>query len=589
METSRNKKNNFRTIPKWLTIAPVLLLITIFLVTITLLILDFRAIKRETKAVISLTHKRGAQIISNFEATVLSSPFWTDAGIYNILQQLGKAKDIHFIAVTDRYGIIIAANDPNLVGELLLGEAQDPGSDIAGSLSKRKIMFNPNHDDKTDSAYFVYKNIFSEVIENESYALLPPSQLRYFLMRDKELAMVISFNVDAIRKAQLLDDQRSTFQLFTIIFLFGFAIFSFFILRAYQKSYKNTVASRAYTLALMDALPIGVIVLSAEDKILALNPSAEKLLNKEEGKCVNKEISQILPIFKDISFKPDLKNRALNISSDDDIPFYAELSSFPILSADNMHVGHALILRDINEIQQLQAELHKNERLVSIGKLAAGVAHEIKNPLSAIKGFAHIFKENAESNSDERQLAEIMTQEIMRVDKVINDLLLLSKPDKVIIKEIELETLLEKAKNSVIIKSTEYNIHFHQHIDHSCHKVSLDYDRMIQVLQNLFLNAIDAMPKGGTIGISAHILEKNKANEERFKSEKTLQISIKDTGCGIPTHQMSNIFTPYFTSKATGTGLGLVMVQKIIEAHGGEIKIESTVNVGTEITMLFPQ
>ena len=171
-------------------------------------------------------------------------------------------------------------------------------------------------------------------------------------------------------------------------------------------------------------------------------------------------------------------------------------------------------------------------------------------------------------------LAQIMNQEILRVDKVISDLVDISKPNALNIQCVSLKKILEQAQNAVILKAKNHHVEIKQDIQ--VDNIYLDADRMIQIFHNIFLNAIEAMQNGGTLTITA---ENDKEN--------TI-IKISDTGHGIPQDKISQLFTPYFTTKAKGTGLGLVIVQKIIEAHKGKIQVESETNKGTTFIITLP-
>ena len=211
--------------------------------------------------------------------------------------------------------------------------------------------------------------------------------------------------------------------------------------------------------------------------------------------------------------------------------------------------------------------------------MAAGIAHEIRNPLSTIKGFARIFEENAKDGSEEKTLAEIMNQEICRVDKVINDLLELSRPNNLSKNIVSLQKVVEQVQNSLVLQAKENNVAFINEIE--AKDINIDFDKILQVFHNVYINAMEAM-------------NKNPAEREKqiitkaWQEEDKVIIGIQDTGHGIAQNKISQLFTPYFTTKAKGTGLGLVIVQKIIEAHKGSIKVESKEHIGTTFTITLP-
>jgi len=180
-----------------------------------------------------------------------------------------------------------------------------------------------------------------------------------------------------------------------------------------------------------------------------------------------------------------------------------------------------------------------------------------------------------------------MTQEVQRLDRVVGDLLELARPDKLNLTGISPALPLERAANLVRADMDKLGIRYTQEVPSPCPEVMLDADRMTQVLLNLFLNAIQAMPGGGTL--TTRIRFQSRSGEEDAPgSGDILLLDIEDTGEGIPKDKIHQIFSPYYTTKARGTGLGLSLVQKIVEAHDGEIEVASTVGKGTRFTLHLP-
>ena len=218
--------------------------------------------------------------------------------------------------------------------------------------------------------------------------------------------------------------------------------------------------------------------------------------------------------------------------------------------------------------------------------MAAGIAHEIRNPLSAIKGLARFFREISPEGGEEARVAGIMTQEVQRLDRVVGDLLELARPDKLNLTRIPPVLPLERAANLVRADMDKLGIRYTREVPSLCPEVMLDADRMTQVLLNLFLNAIQAMPGGGSL--TTRIRFQSGSGGEYADGGDVLLLDIEDTGEGIPKDKIHQIFSPYYTTKAQGTGLGLSLVQKIVEAHDGEIEVAGTAGKGTRFTLHLP-
>ena len=242
--------------------------------------------------------------------------------------------------------------------------------------------------------------------------------------------------------------------------------------------------------------------------------------------------------------------------------------------------GQIVLFRDLTEVRGLQREIETNRRLASIGMLAAGVAHEIRNPLSSIKGFATYFKERYRNHPEDQKTAEIMIQEVDRLNRVITQLLEFARPLAIQKKRTPLQILINHSLQMIETQAQEKNIGIEKILASETLEAVVDSDRMSQVLLNLYLNAMQAMEgKGGMLTVT---LSREKGPQPSVK------ISVKDTGTGIAKEDLDHVFDPYFTTKQSGTGLGLAIVHKIIESHQGEIRVESEPGHGTTVSFYLP-
>ncbi len=215
------------------------------------------------------------------------------------------------------------------------------------------------------------------------------------------------------------------------------------------------------------------------------------------------------------------------------------------------------------QVRLLEEEVRRKEKLAAVGTLAAGVAHEIRNPLSSIKGYATYFGQRFPEGSDDREAAHVMVREVDRLNRVITDLIGLSRPTDVHMQPAHLEEAAGHALQLLRQDAEQKNIVMRLTAAPHIPQARIDPDRIKQAVLNLCLNAFDAMPHGGTLTLDIR------------QDGKRLCLSVQDSGDGIPPDLLQNIFNPYFTTKGRGTGLGLAIVHKIVEAHGGEISVTS--------------
>jgi len=227
-------------------------------------------------------------------------------------------------------------------------------------------------------------------------------------------------------------------------------------------------------------------------------------------------------------------------------------------------------------MERLEDEASQTEKQRAVATLAAGMAHEIKNPVSALKTFAEFIPEKGEDPEFRKKLHEILTGETQRIQNIIQELLDFAKPKPPQLKAIDLGELVTSTTNLLSSDLNKRHIKWTLSCHHNGAQIQADPDQLRQVLINLIQNAADAMPKGGNITLETRTLE------------GYLELSIADTGEGIPKELLSKIFDPFVTTKSTGNGLGLAMVQTIIKAHHGSIQAESTPGKGTTFILRIP-
>lgn len=252
------------------------------------------------------------------------------------------------------------------------------------------------------------------------------------------------------------------------------------------------------------------------------------------------------------------------------------LVALPVVDGEERFTGNILLIQDLSKIKNLENEVRRNERLAALGKMAAGVAHELRNPLSSIKGLAVLLKSKLEKDKHGTEKADILVQEVERLNRSIGELLDYARPHKLQKEVIQLEDVLTKAVSLIRVDAESAKVTLQPGYKDKMIRVYADQDKLNQVFLNLFLNSIQAMERGGILKI------------ETYKQEDRAICHIEDNGCGLDEDGVSKVFDPYFTTKNDGTGLGLAMSAKIIEEHSGSIEFKSEVGVGTIVKINLP-
>lgn len=241
------------------------------------------------------------------------------------------------------------------------------------------------------------------------------------------------------------------------------------------------------------------------------------------------------------------------------------------------------------ELQRNRNEMLRTEKLASIGRLSAGLAHEIGNPLGIIQGYIELLAENSLSQNDRVLFSEKAVQELTRINTLIRNLLDLSRtPTASTVETVEIHALLRELIDTIRIRKTTVEIDFETSFSATHTEITVDSDGLRQVFLNCILNSIDAIEeknsdKNGRIIIST-------SNETTDEKTELLLITLRDNGSGISEEHLDTIFDPFFTTKepGKGTGLGLTVAHNLIKKSGGQLNISSTVGQGTTLTMKLP-
>jgi two-component system sensor histidine kinase HydH len=245
---------------------------------------------------------------------------------------------------------------------------------------------------------------------------------------------------------------------------------------------------------------------------------------------------------------------------------------------DDAQLGTVLLLRDLSDVKALQERVKRVERLASLGKLAAGVAHEIRNPLGALKGFLQYFQRKLSLPEQDKTYLTVMIQEVDRLNAVISSLLDFARPKEPNPEPCDIDDLLRHVLTLTEGDMQAKHIRVALDIAEELPRVSLDRHQMVQVLLNMLLNAVQAIEPGGQITIGAGVRT----------DIGQLELSVSDNGKGIAADDLPRIFDPFFTTQKQGVGLGLAIAHTIVENHHGEITVESEHGDGTTFQIRLP-
>ncbi|OGW57257.1 MAG: hypothetical protein A3D21_00295 [Nitrospirae bacterium RIFCSPHIGHO2_02_FULL_42_12] len=363
-------------------------------------------------------------------------------------------------------------------------------------------------------------------------------------------------------------------------------------LREYSRQLESMVEKRTIELeeskshreAMLSGIADGIVFTDQDNKITFINDAAELIFDIKRDDWIGKNFEnahspeshkKAIQLIKDMR-EGKVKSYTSEIISGEKTIF-AHFS--PIMHGPE-YLGVIFIARDITEMKRLQAELIQSEKLALVGKMSSSIAHELRNPLVPIGGFARIIHKKLEEGSPIKKYAEIIIKEIDRLERLLHDLLYYTKEVKPVMQPSNLNEIINEL---IILYEDTFNerkIKVDARISPEIPLITLDPTQIKQSLMNLLYNAIQAMPDGGILTIESRM-------EER-EGIHYASVYIHDTGCGIPDEVMKRIFDPFYTTKIHGLGLGLTLTKNIIELHGGEIEVKSEGGKGTTFKISLP-
>ena len=324
--------------------------------------------------------------------------------------------------------------------------------------------------------------------------------------------------------------------------------------------------------------PHGLILATADGTIIEANQQIETFFGVSPKELIGKSSTSVFELFNDSShFINTLHSKGTSEMITETVNEEGESKYFQVESSFNENVDmYMTVIRDDTEKIQMKKQMEHSLSLSNLGQLAASIAHEIRNPLTSLKGFTELLKHQV--TLDGTQYLGIINSELNRMESILNEFLELSKPTVRSFQNISISTIITELIDFMYPQAISQNIEidFVSSVQDSDCILGDGYE-IKKVLMNILKNAIEVMPDGGKITI-IQALDKN---------DKVL-ISVKDQGSGMTPNQMQKIFLPFYTTKKQGTGLGLPHAIQVVEEHGGRIEVESEINVSTTFHLYFP-
>ncbi|EHX5978117.1 two-component system sensor histidine kinase AtoS [Escherichia coli] len=326
----------------------------------------------------------------------------------------------------------------------------------------------------------------------------------------------------------------------------------------------------------------GVIAIDRQGDVTTMNPAAEVITGYQRHELVGQPYSMLFdntqfysPVLD--TLEHGTEHVALEISFPGrDRTIELSVTTSRIHNTHGEMIGALVIFSDLTARKETQRRMAQAERLATLGELMAGVAHEVRNPLTAIRGYVQILRQQT-SDPIHQEYLSVVLKEIDSINKVIQQLLEFSRPRHSQWQQVSLNALVEETLVLVQTAGVQARVDFISELDNELSPINADRELLKQVLLNILINAVQAISARGKIRIQTWQY-----------SDSQQAISIEDNGCGIDLSLQKKIFDPFFTTKASGTGLGLALSQRIINAHQGDIRVASLPGYGATFTLILP-
>lgn len=354
---------------------------------------------------------------------------------------------------------------------------------------------------------------------------------------------------------------------------------------------------------IVNSIESGLFTTDIMGKINFFNKSAEKLTGYEKNEVIGKFCYEVF-IFPNLSdrfnnlslYSIDPKRYEGIFKRKDKKNIFLGISFSPLRDEKNITQGIIGIFQDITLLKGMEEQIRKKDRLAAIGEIAAGIAHEIRNPLTSISGSVQLLKDTFGLKKVDKQLMDIVIREAERLNTIISDFLTYARPVPLVVGSYNINEIINETiglfKNNREYRS---NIEISTYFKQKKINAMVDPKQIKQVFWNLYLNSIQAIPDGGVLRIETFYCDDNERSkisyrklEKRKNINRFIEINIRDNGTGIPQQDIGKIFEPFYTTKEGGNGLGLAIVYRIIENHNGIIEVKSKVGEGTTFQIFLP-
>ncbi len=520
----------------------------------------------------------GLTLIRSFEAgartTMMHHMMGGSLPIETLVEETAKGERIAYISIITEDGTVVASKgNHDLLSDIALTrkilETREPVTAMVNEKGKKPVF----------EVAAIFQSLPAEqspmmrMMGGRNWGSSSPVTK---MLEEGRAVIHLGLCTEEFLKAREQDFRHSLF-MGGLLFLLGIAGFYFLFLYQGMRVTRTTLANmKLYTRNIIESMPDGLVTFDFRKRVTECNPKALEFTAMDTATIKGMRMEELFPDWavETLEKQNGTPTFIHTFTNKDGREVPVEISGSSLYDEENNNMGTVFLLRDLRKIRAMEEQLNRSHRLAALGRMAAGIAHEIRNPLGTLRGFAQYFGAKADDEAS-REYSSLMIGEVDRLNESISSLLQFSRPRAPELVRLNPAKLLEKMCKLLEYDLTKNNITLRK--DYSCTAdIEADGDLLLQVLLNLLKNAINASSSGEIVTLSCE-------NDER-----KIYITVADNGSGMSRNEQEQMFDPFFTTRKTGTGLGLTVSHQIVEQHYGAFKVDTELGRGTSITIILP-
>jgi two-component system sensor histidine kinase HydH len=558
----------------------------VFTLLVVITVSTYRNINRDRERAEGSLLREGLVIIRAIEAGVraeLPARPPDLSRVQKIVEEVSREPSITHVLIFNDRGNIVASSRAGAAPEIV----RDVSS--LGLLLKEKGMVSRYSQASGGERVFEVIKPFRPLSYKNPLALMREAEEKVEPREEplqgwaKDKIISVRLRLGAFEKAMEQDIHHALLMGGILVVLGAGAIYFIFIVQNYYLVDRTLAHMKTYTENVVESIADALISIDNAKKIVTLNRKATEVLGAAEKELKGRRIAEVLgpkveKLLESEELGPIVRDQEIEVKPRRGKSIPLSLSAAPLKDEMGREMGSVLLLRDLREIRDLQEKVRRSERLASLGRLSAGVAHEIRNPLSSIRGFAQFFARRFKGQETEQGYASVMVKEVDRLNRVITELLDFARPKEPHREPHSLGGIFDHSLKLLEPELAKKGVEVEKEYETGLPAVRVDRDQLSQAFLNLLLNSLESINGSGKIRIRL----------KKLSAQPSVEIILADTGKGIPPEDLSKVFEPFFSTKRGGTGLGLAIVHQIVESHGGDIGVESKEGEGTTFRITLP-